>query len=212
MRQMMDGEEGVVISVLHHRVGWVECLVLSPCVWGRIGLLCESGCVLTEEVDTWDGGGVVSKTMCLRLAPNTNSCTFFFFNLARTLTGLLGIGEELSGDAYSIHTDAGPYHYVHFLDQSTYRQGRDCLAQLVPCQNCLPFDVQSFFHFCCAEWDCSPHCTMGWHVGSLRFKNQLNFKLVGQMTVEETKITLRECWFQVLQGEIGGNLYKWIVL
>lgn len=62
--------------------GW--CLVVCPLVsQGTFGPLYESGCVLTEEVDTWDGGCwlvMLSACVCLSL-------------LAQTLVHVFGLAE-----------------------------------------------------------------------------------------------------------------------
>lgn len=66
--------------------GW--CLVVCPLVSrGTFGPLCDSGCVLTEEVDTWwcwQSGDVVSMYLPLSLP-----LLCMFFGLAE-ITGLSG--------------------------------------------------------------------------------------------------------------------------
>lgn len=95
-------------SVLHRHVEW-WCLVVCPLVSrGTFGPLCDSGCVLTEEVDTWwcwKSGDVVSMYLPLSLL-----C--MFFGLAE-ITGLSGGKSYMTSQiAWLRKLDCSPLSHI----------------------------------------------------------------------------------------------------
>ena len=87
------------ISVLLHHVEW---MVVFSLYLGTFGPLYDSGCVLTEEVETWGGDCwvVMSACICLSLWAQ-NECVLW---RSQTTDSLL--------------TDAAPCLYSHFLPSS----------------------------------------------------------------------------------------------
>lgn len=94
--------------------GW--CLVVYPLVsQGTFGPLYDSGCVLTEEVDTWDGGCrvvMLSACICLSLL-----CMFFGLDESADLSG----GDK-GCMTRQLFTDTGPCLWSHFSDISRFNK------------------------------------------------------------------------------------------